>query len=273
MPILTLTTDIGQRDFLVGAIKGQFLSVDQRFQVTDITHYLSQTNFPQAAYICANAFKYYPAGTFHLVLINLYENPPKQLLVAKYHKQVIICPDNGILTMITGEMPKELMALPVRGQNTLLELTQLVADSIIKGDGEKSFSFKGATAKPIVERYPLRPTIGPDWMDGQILFIDSFENVVVNITKDEFETHRKGRKFKIFLRRNDAFEDISNNYTDVPGTEKLAWFNSAGYLELALRNGNIAGLFGLQVFNEQLQQSRASMENKWFYQTIKVIFE
>jgi S-adenosylmethionine hydrolase len=96
MPILTLTTDIGQRDFLVGAIKGQFLSVDQRFQVTDITHYLSQTNFPQAAYICANAFKYYPAGTFHLVLINLYENPPKQLLVAKYHKQVIICPDNGI---------------------------------------------------------------------------------------------------------------------------------------------------------------------------------
>ena len=150
MPILTLTTDIGQRDFLVGAIKGQFLSVDQRFQVTDITHYLSQTNFPQAAYICSNAFKYFPPGTFHLVLINLYETPPVQLLVAKYHQQVIICPDNGILTMITGEMPKELMALPVRGQHTLLELTQLVADSIIKGDGEKGFSFKGATAKPIV---------------------------------------------------------------------------------------------------------------------------
>ena len=175
--------------------------------------------------------------------------------------------------MITGEMPKELMAIPVRGQNTLLELTQLIADSIIRSEGDKPFSFKGAPAKPIVERYPLRPTIGPDWMEGQILFIDSFENVVINITKPEFDLHRQDRKFKIFLRRNEAFEVISNNYTDVPGTDKLAWFYSAGYLELALRNGNMAGLFGLQVFNEQIQQGRAAMENKWFYQTIRIMFE
>jgi len=175
MPILTLTTDIGQRDYLVGAIKGQFLSVDPRFQITDITHYLSQTNFPQAAYICANAFKYYPAGTLHLILINLYETAPKQWLVAKYKDQVIICPDNGILTMIAGEIPKELMAIPVRGQHTLLELTQLIADSILKTSEDKPLSFKGAAAKSIVERYPLKPTIGPDWIEGQVLFIDSFE--------------------------------------------------------------------------------------------------
>jgi hypothetical protein len=71
-------------------------------------------------------------------------------------------------------------------------------NSIIKGDGEKSFSFKGAPAKPIVERYPLRPTIGPDWKDGwtKSSFIDSFENVVVNITKAEFDLHRKERNFQ-----------------------------------------------------------------------------
>ena len=273
MPILTLTTDIGQRDYLVGAIKGQFLSIDSSFVINDITHYLSQTNFPQAAYICGNAFKYYPSGSFHLVLINLYETTPKQFLVARYKQQVIICPDNGILTMITGEIPKEIMAIPVKGQNTLLELTQLIAESIVINSTDKSIKFKGATPKPIVERYPLRPTIGPNWMEGQILFIDSFENVIINITKEEFEINKNSRKFKIFFRRNEAFEEISMNYTDVPGTEKLAWFNSAGYLELALRNGNMAGLFGLKVFNEQMQQGRAAMENKWFYQTIRIMFE
>jgi S-adenosylmethionine hydrolase len=193
--------------------------------------------------------------------------------VAKYKQQVIICPDNGILTMITGEIPKEIMAIPVKGQKTLLELTQLIAESIIPGVAGKPHSFKGAIAKPINERYPLRPTIGPDWMEGQILFIDSFENVVINITKDDFEEQRNNRKFKIFFRRNEAFETIHDNYTDVPTTEKLAWFNSAGYLELALRNGNMAGLFGLEVFNEQLQQSRANIENKWFYQSIRIVFE
>jgi hypothetical protein len=35
----------------------------------------------------------------------------------------------------------------------------------------------------------------------------------------------------------------------------------------------MAGLFGLEVFNEQLQQSRANIENKWFYQSIKIQFE
>ena len=273
MPILTLTTDIGQRDYLVGAIKGQFLSVDPSFLINDITHYLSQTNFPQAAYICSNAFKYYPPGSLHLVIVNFFETAPKQLLVAQYRQQVIICPDNGILTMITGEIPKELMAIPVKGQKTLLELTQLIADSIIPSTGGKPLSFKGAIAKPIVERYPLKPTIGQDWMEGQILFIDSFENVVINITKADFDQHGRGRGFKIYFRRDEAFDTISSNYTDVPGTEKLAWFNSAGYLELSLRNGNMAGLFGFQVFNEQLQQNRANVENKWFYQSIRVMFE
>jgi len=273
MPILTLTTDIGQRDYLVGAIKGQFLSVDPSFLINDITHYLSQTNYPQAAYICSNAFKYYPAGSLHLVIINLFENAPKQWLVAKYQQQVIICPDNGILTMITGEVPKELMAIPIKGQKNLLELTQLIADSTIPAANGKPHSFKGAIAKPILERYPLRPTIGSDWMEGQVLFIDSFENVVINITKDDFEAQRKNRPFKIFFRRDESFETLSDNYTSVPSTDKLAWFNSAGYLELALRNGNMAGLFGLEVFNEQLQQSRANIENKWFYQSIRIVFE
>ncbi|HEX3024585.1 MAG TPA: SAM-dependent chlorinase/fluorinase, partial [Chitinophagaceae bacterium] len=60
MPVITLTTDIGQQDYLVGAIKGQLLSIDVAFNIHDITHYLSQSNYPQAAYVCSNAFKYFP---------------------------------------------------------------------------------------------------------------------------------------------------------------------------------------------------------------------
>jgi S-adenosylmethionine hydrolase len=125
----------------------------------------------------------------------------------------------------------------------------------------------------IVEKYPLRATVGPNWMEGQILFIDNFENVVINITREEFLEQRNGRSFKIVFKRNETIDTISDNYTSVPESEKLAWFNSAGYLEIALRNGNMAGLFGLQGFNEQMQQAGSSMENKWFYQTVRIFFE
>jgi S-adenosylmethionine hydrolase len=273
MPILTLTTDIGQRDYLVGAIKGQFVNLLPTLTICDITHYLSQTNFPQAAYTCNNAFKYYPAGAFHFVIVNLFDSAVRYMLVAKYHDQYIICPDNGLLTMITGDKPEEMVAIELDKQNTLLEITGRVAESIARMAGTGDLATAGAPVNNIVEKYPLRATVGPNWMEGQILFIDNFENVVINITKEEFLEQRNGRSFKIVFKRNETIDVISDNYTSVSESEKLAWFNSAGYLEIALRNGNMAGLFGLQGFNEQMQQAGSSMENKWFYQTVRIFFE
>jgi len=273
MPILTLTTDIGQRDYLVGAIKGQFLSLLPTWNINDITHYLSQTNFPQAAYTCSNAFKYYPQGTFHLVIVNLFESPVSYLLVAKYRDQYIICPDNGLLTMITGNKPNDIITIELGKQNTLLEITQVVAEKLVAIHHADSLAAAGELTFSIEEKYPLRATIGPNWMEGQILFIDNFENVVINITKEEFLEQCNGRNFKIVFKRNEVIEMISDNYTSVTESEKLAWFNSAGYLEIALRNGNMAGLFGLQGFNEQMQQTGSASGNKWFYQTVRIFFE
>ena len=93
-----------------------------------------------------------------------------------------------------------------------------------------------------IEKNPLRPAVGDDWIDGQIIFIDNFENVIVNITRHEFEELRKGRGFKINFKRDEVIDHISETYADVPEGEKLALFNSAGYLEIAINKGNAAGL-------------------------------
>ena len=63
MAIVTLSTDIGQQDYIVGAIKGQLLSENKNIIIADICHYLSQSNFPEAAYICGNAFTHFPQKT------------------------------------------------------------------------------------------------------------------------------------------------------------------------------------------------------------------
>lgn len=273
MPILTLTTDIGQRDYLVGAIKGQFVNLIPALNICDITHYLSQTNFPQAAYTCNNAFRYYPPGTVHFVIINLFETVSGHMLLARHRDQFIICPDNGILTMITGSRPADLAAINMNKHHTLLEMTQEVAFAVAHLLESGKLTDAGQPISRIEEKYPLRATIGPDWMEGQILFIDNFENVVINITREEFQEQRKGRNFKIVFKRNETIDTISDNYASVPEAEKLAWFNSAGYLEIALRNGNMAGLFGLQGFNEQMQRTASVNGNKLFYQTVRIFFE
>lgn len=271
MPILTLTTDIGQQDYLVGAIKGQFIQADPTCNTVDISHYLSPYNYLQAAYVCTNAFKHFPAGTFHLVIVNLFDEQPREMLLASYNDQFIACPNNGILTMITGSRPAQLVSLPLKAPTKgLLDFTSAVADAFRKVVRGNTIATIGEPVANLVEKYPLRSTIGGDWIEGQIIFIDNFENVVVNITREEFEEQRKGRNFKIVFTR-EVIETLSENYASVHEGELLAWFNSAGYLEIAMSGGRMAGLFGLQGYSGS--QQGTAVQNKWFYQTVRIFFE
>jgi len=70
-----------------------------------------------------------------------------------------------------------------------------------------------------------------------------------------------------------VIDKISETYADVPEGEKLALFNSAGYLEIAINKGNAAGLFGLQGFSEKQQQHLQFLNSQLFYQTVKVYFQ
>ncbi len=276
MPIVTLSTDIGQGDYVVGAIKGQLLQAIPSASIIDITHQLIANNYLHAAYVCSNAFSFYPAACFHVVIINLFDKKPSHLLIAPFKNQFIVCPDNGIITMITGEKPAEVFSVEIKNQNNkgVLNFTSAIAD-VLKLL-EQGASLK-TIAEPVIdfeEKYPFRSTVGPDWIDSQIIFIDQFENVVINLTKKEFDEHCKGRKFKIVLpvRNDGGIENISENYASVEQGERLAWFNSAGYLELAINKGNLAGLFGLRRFSGGTTLN-ALPQNKLMYERVKIFFE
>ena len=90
MPLLTLTSDIGNQDYLVGAVKAQLLKANPDFQLIDISHNIPPFNYPQAAYVCRNAIRNFPPYTYHLILINLFESKPEQLLLAFHNKQYFL---------------------------------------------------------------------------------------------------------------------------------------------------------------------------------------
>jgi S-adenosylmethionine hydrolase len=275
MPLLTLTSDIGQQDFLMGAVKGQLLQANEKFSLVDITHNLSPFNYPQAAYVCRNAIKNFPAGTFHLILVNLFDEKPEHLLLAEHNGHFIGCADNGLLTMILEEVPQKTVALALdkNQQKNTIYCVSVFAQAFNELHAGKKIEDIGDAEVSIHVKNPLRPMLGNDYIEGQIIFIDNFENVIVNINRDEFEEQRKGRSFKIVFKRDEVIDKISETYADVNEGEKLALFNSAGYLEIAINKGNAAGLLGLQNFSEkQLQQSQY-MNSRLFYQTVKVFFE
>lgn len=272
MPLITLTSDIGEKDYLAGAVKGQLLQIIPNSTLVDISHRLTPFNYPQAAYVCRNAIKNFPEYTFHIVLINLFENKNEHLLLAFHNQQYILCADNGLLTMILEDKPEMVIGLPMDKtiSKNALYVSRIFGKAIkLLNDGE-SLSKIGNPDIEILEKNPLNPMLGNNWIEGQIIFIDHFENVVVNITRDAFEEQRRGRKFFIAFKRDEVIDRISETYADVAEGEKLALFNAAGYLEIAINKGNAAGLLGLQGFSEK---QSAHLQNRLFYQTIRVFFE
>ena len=277
MALLTLTSDIGEQDFLAGAIKGQLLQSGNEFTIIDITHSLSPFNYPQAAYVCRNAIKNFAPGTFHLVLVNLFDEKKEHVLLAEHNGHYIGCADNGLLTMILEETPQKVVALNLgkTNQRNTLFCVSVFAKAFNELLSGKKIEKIGDASVSIEVKNPLRPLLGNDWIEGQIIFIDNFENVIVNINKEEFEAQRKGRSFTIVFKRDEVIDKISETYADVSEGEKLALFNSAGYLEIAINKGNAAGLFGLQGFSEKQQQyaPQQFINHRLFYQTVKVYFQ
>ena len=275
MPLLTLTSDIGSQDYLVGAVKAQLLKANPLFDIIDISHSIPPFNYPQAAYVCRNAIRNFPAYTYHVILVNMFETKPEQLLLAFHNEQYFLCADNGLLTMILEEKPELVIGLPLDKtviRNTLY-CTEVLANAINQLINGTSIKNIGTPDIDIIEKNPLRPLLGDTWIEGQIIFIDNFENVIVNITREQFEQQRRGRHFKIVFKRDEVIEQISESYADVSEGEKLAMFNSAGYLEIAINKGNAAGLFGLKGFSEKAGKVSAIMQNQLFYQTVRVYFE
>jgi S-adenosyl-L-methionine hydrolase (adenosine-forming) len=275
MSIVTLTSDIGLQDYLVAAMKGQLLQTCPGTRVMDISHRISPFNLPQAVYIFKSAFAYYPAGTFHIVLINLFDKKADYMLIAKFKDQYICCADNGFITMIAGNAVQEIIRLPLNPAEPkhTLNVSATFATAIKHMCDGTSLSELGPRAENIIIKNNLQPLTGQDYIEGQIIHIDNFENVIVNITREQFEEQRANRKFAIMFRRNEMITTISETYSDVAEGQKVAMFNSAGYLEIAVNKGNAAGLFGLQGFSREQLVQNATYQQLAYYQTVRVVFE
>lgn len=275
MPLLTLTSDIGQQDYLVAAVKAQLLKIDPGFTIIDVSHAISPFNYPQAAYICRSAFRNFPDYSYHIILVNLFERRPEQLILAFHRNQYYLCADNGLLNMILEEKPELVIGIPLDKmaiKNTIycVEVMGQAVRQLVQGEPIGSIGIADVDYR---EKNHLRPLLDNNWIEGQIIFIDNFENVIVNITREQFEEQRKGRSFRIVFKRDEVIDRVSESYADVNEGEKLALFNSAGYLEIAINKGNAAGLFGLKGFSEKTSQVAGIMQSQLFYQTVRVYFE
>src|SRR5262245_18908329 len=98
--IITLTTDFGLRDPFVGIMKGVILGIDPTAQVVDITHDIRSYDILEASFILDSAYRYFPQGTVHVVVVDPGVGSERRPIAATYRGHTFVAPDNGVLSLV-----------------------------------------------------------------------------------------------------------------------------------------------------------------------------
>jgi len=251
MSIITLTTDYGLKDHFVGALKGKIVSEYAEATIIDISHYIDPFNIAEASYIIAASYNSFPKGTVHIIGVDLEHNKENQHIVMQWNDHFFIASDNGILSMLSSKiLPQKIVAITIHdrlhNEATDLDVFVRVACHIAKGGvlsvvGKEINSLKQITDLQVVL------TDDGNQLKGNIIYIDHFGNVITNITKKQFLEVAKGRDYEIAYR-NQTIKTILPYYSAIANSDKypikyyegqrLAIFNEAGYLEIALFRSN-----------------------------------
>lgn len=250
MPVITLTSDWNNQDFYVAAAKGRILRMNPSVQIIDISHKIKTFNTSQAAFVLRNSYHAFPPGSIHLIFVNSEADNNDSWLIVKSDGHYFIGNDNGVFSLILGGKSELIIKLsPPEKQLSRsfssLEIFTDAASRIISGTKIEEL---GTKLSQYMERIPLRATIEEDAITGSVIYIDSYENAITNISKDLFERISKGRKFNIFVQsKHYKISDLNQIYSEVPSGELLALFNSLNLLEIAINNGNVAQLLNLDL--------------------------
>ncbi len=252
MAIITLTTDFGQKDHFVGALKGSIYKELPDARIIDISHLISPFDIQECAYILKNSYKNFPEGTIHIVGVDSEPTPENLHIAVLVNGHYFISANNGVIGLITSEIkPKKVIEInipnPVHGSFPVMDVFVQVACHIARGG---TLEVVGKLFDGLKDLRGFAPTVTDNGnkIIGSVIYIDNYGNVVTNIHKKFFEAYRKGRDFELNARTT-KINQIHNTYSDIinfdlekskrkGAGDKLAIFNSSDYIELAIYKSN-----------------------------------
>lgn len=249
MAIITLTTDLGDKDIYQAALKGSILKSLPLVNIVDITHSVAAFNVQQAAFILKNSFYYFPDATVHLIGIDTVYNNDTKYLAVKYKEHYFVGADNGIFSLMFDSEPDEIVEINIMQDLKFLHFP--LADIFVKAACHLASGGKlSAIGLPVIsieKKMNLQPIVEKNVIKGSVIYIDSFQNVITNITKEFFNKVQQSRHFILYFKRNETINQLSWHYNEVPEGEKLCLFGISDHLEIAINKGNASGLLGLNL--------------------------
>ncbi len=244
--IITLTTDFGEADHYVACMKGVILQRCPDARIVDVSHNIQPHDVVHGTFILRQIFEHFPEGTVHVAVVDPGVGTARRILAARYEGQIIITPDNGLVSLVHRDFPiEELREI----QNNRLFLPNVSAtfhgrDVLAPVAGQLAAGMSLENVGPIAEELEIlnleRPTVLPDQaVEGLVLYVDHFGNLITNIAAADLVPRADGEPLQVHVGPL-RVGPMRSTYADVNPTEIVALIGSTGMVEIAINQGNAA---------------------------------
>jgi S-adenosyl-L-methionine hydrolase (adenosine-forming) len=251
--LITFTTDFGVNDHFVGTMKGVIYQINPAAQIVDICNGVNSFDILDGALTIAQAYKYYPADTLHMVIVDPGVGSARRPLLVTTAKHIFLAPDNGVLSLVY-EREERLSVRHITAEHYFLQpvsntfhgrdVFAAVAGWMSKGVEVAKFGdeitdfvrFGAPKPKPVNEKL----------LKGIVLKADRFGNLITNFTAHDVPQlfTENPPPFKIVIGKHEISK-IKNNYAQgVPG-ELFGIMGSMGYLEISANRAAATRVIGV----------------------------
>jgi S-adenosylmethionine hydrolase len=250
-PLITLTTDFGLSDHFVGTMKGVLCGIHPQARIVDISHQITPFEIPEAGFVIAEAYRFFPPKTVHVVVVDPGVGTSRRPIVVEAARQYFVAPDNGVLSMIYSSEKHKVRAVtadkfflkPVSQTFHGRDLFAPVAAHLARGMPPARF---GKLISDYLKSTFEQPTrTGKRVWSGNILKIDRFGNLITNFHIKEFPDIEK-RSFEMVIGPQSVYQ-LARNYAECNFGELFLIVGSSGFLEVATNQSSAAKLIGCAV--------------------------
>jgi S-adenosyl-L-methionine hydrolase (adenosine-forming) len=249
--IITLTTDYGTNDHLVGTLKGVILKINPEATIVDITHNVAPFDLLDGALAIGAAYSYFPPRTIHVVVVDPGVGTDRRPLLVSAENQYFVAPDNGVLSVIY-EREENVVARhataehyylqPVsktfHGRDVFAPIAAWLSKNWAPASmGEEIQDFK---------RFAMpRPKATDGVAKGIVMRVDAFGNLVTNFRAEDLPEGASENGEVNFQVGTQAVSRLVSTFAQGNAGEPIAYVGSSGYVEIAVNKGNASRTLGI----------------------------
>jgi S-adenosyl-L-methionine hydrolase (adenosine-forming) len=250
--IITLTTDYGTNDHLVGTLKGVILKINPDVTIVDITHNVTPFDLLDGALAIGSAYSYFPSKTVHVVVVDPGVGTERRPLLVSATNQYFVAPDNGVLSVIYEREQESLVVRHANVEHYYLQpvsktfhgrdIFAPVASWLTKGWQTPSMGDEISDYKKFAMP---RPKEADGAMKGVVLRADTFGNLITNFRSEDLPESALADGSIKFQVGNQAVTRLVETFAQGNNGEAFAYVGSSGYIEIGINKGNASRTLSL----------------------------